>query len=150
MVEEEKPNRSYEAFLELSRYKKTLAITRIRPRQIKERFNISGEIFWLSTMKANNTINPTDLDKFISIIFRFLRKNKGGAILLDGTEYLILQNGFDTALKFICSVRDHVSLYDAILLLPVSPETLKKSQIKMLERELELLQEKSPILRFIS
>ena len=67
MIKEERPNQSYEAFLKLSRYKNGLAITRIHPPQVRKRFNISGKIFWLSTMQTSNTIDPTDLDKLISV-----------------------------------------------------------------------------------
>ncbi|MBU7046848.1 MAG: DUF835 domain-containing protein [Theionarchaea archaeon] len=71
------------------------------------------------------------------MINHFVKTNTKCAILLDGLEYLILQNDFDTVLKFIYTVMDYIALHNAILLLPLSPQTLSQSQIKMLERELE-------------
>lgn len=137
MVKEEKPYQSYKAFSELVREKNGLIITRIHPHRVKKRFGISGEMLWLSTIEGKNTIEPTQLSKMAFIISHFVKTNKGGTILLDGLEYLILQNDFGSVLKFIYSVTDYISLHNAILLLPISPKTLSKSQMKMLERELE-------------
>lgn len=137
MVKEEKPFESYKAFSELSRQRSCLIITRIHPLRVKKRFGISSEILWLSTIETRNTIEPTQLSKLAFIINHFVKTNTKCAILLDGLEYLILQNDFDTVLKFIYTVMDYIALHNAILLLPLSPQTLSQSQIKMLERELE-------------
>ncbi len=137
IVKEERPRESYRAFTRLLRQKNGLVITRIHPRRVKKRFGISSEILWLSTVEGKNTIEPTQLSKLAFIINHFVRENKGAAVLLDGLEYLILQNDFDTVLKFVYSIADYISLHNAILLLPLSPKILSKSQMKMLERELE-------------
>jgi hypothetical protein len=137
IVKEEKPYQSYRAFSELSRNKNGLIISRVHPHRVKKRFGVSSEILWLSTIEMKDAIEPTQLSKLAFIINHFVKDNKGGAILLDGLEYLILQNDFDTVLKFIFSVMDYISLHKGILLLPLSPKTLSKSQIKMLEREME-------------
>ena len=137
MVKEEKPYQSYKAFLELSSQKNGLIITRVHPHRVKKLFGVSGDILWLSTVEMKDAIEPTQLSKLAFIINHFVRNNRGAAILLDGLEYLILQNDFDTVLKFLYSVTDYISLHKGILLLPLSPQTLSKSQIKMLERELE-------------
>lgn len=137
MVKEEKPVQSYKTFSELSRERNGLVITRIHPYRVKKRFGISGEVLWLSTIEGKNTIEPTQLSKMAFIISHFLRTSKGGAVLLDGLEYLILQNDFDSVLKFLYLVTDSISLHNGILLLPISPKTLSGPQMKMLERELE-------------
>ncbi|MBU7027806.1 MAG: DUF835 domain-containing protein [Theionarchaea archaeon] len=137
IVKEEKPYECYKAFLELSSQRSGLIITRIHPHRVKKRFGISSKILWLSTVETKNTIEPTQLSKLAFIISHFVKDNKGSTILLDGLEYLILQNDFETVLKFVYSVADYISLHNAILLLPLSPKILSKAQIKMLERELE-------------
>jgi hypothetical protein len=137
IIKEERPRQSYEAFSELSKYKNGLIITRIHPHRLKRQFNTSSEVLWLSTVETSCSIEPTKLSKLAFIINHFVKTNSGGTVLLDGLEYLVLQNDFDTVLKFICSVTDYVSLHKAIFLLPLNPMVLSKSQIKMLERELE-------------
>ncbi len=137
IVKEERPYESYKAFSELSKEENGLIITRIHPLRVKERFGISSKVLWLSTIEGKNTIEPTQLSKLAFIISHFVKINKGGTILLDGIEYLILQNDFETVLKFIYSIMDYISVHKAILLLPISPKALSQSQIKMLERELE-------------
>jgi hypothetical protein len=138
MVKEEKPHLSYKVFSELAQKKnKGLVISRVHPQRIIKQYGISNEILWLSTIDAKDSIEPTQLSKLAFIISHFTRTNKGCPILIDGLEYLILQNGFETVLKFIYSIADYVSVHKGILLLPLSPNTLSTTQVKMLERELE-------------
>jgi hypothetical protein len=137
IIKEEKPNQSYKTFSELSKQRTGLVITRMHPHRLKKRFGVSSEILWLSTVETEHSIEPTKLSKLAFIISHFVKAHQGAPVLLDGLEYLILQNDFETVLKFICSVTDYVSLHNGILLLPLSPLILSKSQIKMLERELE-------------
>lgn len=137
IIKEENPQQIYKAFSELLKQRNGLIITRVHPDRLKKHFNGSSEVLWLSTVETNCSIEPTKLSKLAFIINHFVKTTRRGTVLLDGLEYLILQNDFDTVLKFICSVADYVSLHNAILLLPLSPLVLSKSQIKMLERELE-------------
>ncbi len=139
IIKEEQPHLSYKTFSELSKNTDGLVITRIHPHRVKERFGVSSEILWLSTVETTCSIEPTKLSKLAFIINHFVKTSKGGTVLLDGLEYLVLQNGFESVLKFICSVTDYISMYNAILLLPLSPLILSESQIKMLERQLEPL-----------
>ncbi len=137
IIKEEKPHQSYKTFSELLKQRSGLIITRMHPDRLKKHFNGSSEVLWLSTVETNCSIEPTKLSKLAFVISHFVKTNQGGTVLIDGLEYLILQNDFDTVLKFICSVADYISLHHAILLLPLSPLAFSKSQIKMLERELE-------------
>ncbi|MBU7024227.1 MAG: DUF835 domain-containing protein [Theionarchaea archaeon] len=137
IMKEDRPYESYKTFSELSKRKNSLIITRVHPSRLKKRFDFGSEILWLSTVETKCSIEPTQLSKMAFIISHFVKTNGGGAVLLDGIEYLILQNDFDSVLKFICSISDYVSLHNGILLLPLNPLALSRSQIKMLERELE-------------
>ena len=138
IVKEERPHLSYKVFSELARKNdKGLIISRVHPHRVAKQYGISSEILWLSTIDAKGSIEPTQLSKLAFIINHYVKTNKGCPILIDGLEYLILQNGFETVLKFIYSIADYISIHKGVLLLPLSPNTLSTSQVKMLERELE-------------
>jgi hypothetical protein len=60
-------------------------------------------------------------------------------MLLDGVEYLISNNGFDAVLRFIRRLVDDFSESGCILLVVISPFTLKQQELKIIEREMEVL-----------
>jgi hypothetical protein len=70
---------------------------------------------------------------------QFLSKGEGGLILLSGIEYLITNNNFLTVLRLIQSLRDQVAVSNSILIIPVNPSTLEGSQLKLLEREVDVI-----------
>jgi hypothetical protein len=62
-----------------------------------------------------------------------------------GLEYLIINNGFLQTLMFVEHVNEFVMQRRAMLLLPVSPDTLEEKELALLERNLRVLE--SPALR---
>jgi len=54
-------------------------------------------------------------------------------------EYLISQNNFLKVLKLLQLLNDNVSMTGSILIIPVVAEALNPQDIKMLERELRVL-----------
>ena len=59
--------------------------------------------------------------------------------MISGLEYLIVQNNYHSALKFLQLVRDQVAIYDSILIATISPSTLSEKDLKLIEREMEPL-----------
>jgi hypothetical protein len=87
------------------------------------------------------TVHPTELAKMGETIYRYLKEmnenNLRGTIVLDCTEYLILQNSEKGFLRFISKIRDFTVLYKGTLILVVDPESIGKSLMAQLERVLE-------------
>ena len=76
----------------------------------------------------------------------WMKTSEGGVILLDGVEYLAIENGFDSALKFMKKVNDLCSINDATLVVPITPLSLPQDQLSMLKKEfdrVEILTEKT-------
>jgi len=70
---------------------------------------------------------------------QFLSKDQKGVILLSGIDYLITNNNFITVLRLIQSLRDQVAVSSSILIIPVNPSVLEESQLKLLEREVDVI-----------
>jgi len=118
-----------------------LLITRSNPRRVREKFELgAARILWLTDRdsSAEDTLPPA-LERIIHEIEEFIRKGARGVILIDGLEYLVSSNSFDAVLKFLRRLIDHVSESHFTLLLSVSPPTLKEQELKILEREMEVL-----------
>ncbi len=142
LIEEEKP---VNVFRLLSKYTEGkgngLIITRSNPKRIRERYNLKTErILWLTDRESTTeeTMPPT-LERLIYSIEEFIRASGKGAVMLDGIEYLISNNSFEAVLRFIRRLVDHISESQFVMLLSLSPKTMKEQEVKIVEREMEVV-----------
>jgi len=148
LVKEKKPELSYRLFEALVAQKiPGVCITRQYPERVRrERGLPEVRIIWLSHTPGEDFHNPTAIGTLAKVIQKFIEDNNGeGVVLLDGLEYLIINNGFLQTLMFVEHVNEFVMQRRAILLLPVSPDTLEEKELALLERNLKVLE--SPALR---
>ena len=104
------------------------------------------EVYWLSdTNPGQRTLNPKRLDfEIMRALSNFVKNNKGGAIVLDGLEYLVVENTFDRVLKFIKKLNDLASVQQATLFVPITLTGLGPEDATLLRKEfdrVELLRE---------
>jgi len=140
IIEEEKLDKSLSLFTDtLGRGYTGLCITRTNPKHLK---GVSGlediTIMWLTDKESETEATiPAVLERIMYEISDFLRQEENGCLIVDGIEYLISNNGFDAVLRFIRRMVDEFSESKSILLVAVSPFTLKERELKILEREME-------------
>ncbi len=118
-----------------------LVITRANPKRLRGRFHLdSVKIMWLTDREgdAGETVPPV-LERIFYEIEDHMKKTSRGAVLIDGVEYLVSSNSFESVLKFLRNLVDHVSESRHTLLLSVGRGTLKEQELKVLEREMEVL-----------
>ncbi len=114
--------------------KEGLCISREFPDKVQKRYDLSCDMIWLSDIGGRNTIRPRDLERLSLTMEQFIAEKKG-TIMLDGVEYLITNNNFNTVLRLIQSIKDQVAVHQAILLIPISPTALNSQQMNILKRE---------------
>jgi len=92
---------------------------------------------WLTNVEAPNAVSPTRL----APLFHMLINNveKGAFVLLEGIEYLLLQNGRDATLKFLLSLKDQLLERGAGIVLVVDEGVIDGHVLRFLEREFEWL-----------
>ncbi len=148
LVKEKKPEVSYRLFEVLLEQKLPgLVVTRQYPERVRrERGLTDVRILWLSHTPGEDFHNPTAIGTLAKVLQKFIEDNHGeGVILLDGLEFLIINNGFLQTLMFVEHVNEFIMQQRAILLLPVSPETLEEKELALLERNIKVLE--SPALK---
>ncbi len=148
LVKEKKPELTYRLFDDLLRRKiPGLCVTRQYPDRVRrERSMNDVRIVWLSHTPGEDFHNPTAIGTLAKVVQKFIEDNDGqGVVLLDGLEYLIINNGFLQTLMFVEHVNEFVMQRKAILLLPVSPDTLEEKELALLERNIQVIE--SPALR---
>jgi hypothetical protein len=138
---------AYEAFKRLvSEGRRGLVITRTHPTRVLQQYSLDCPVMWIAkNIKAASgvlSLEPTRLMKIHSTVSDFIKANPGAAVLLDGLEYLITENGFSPVMKAIQLTNEEVAMSGAFLLVPIDPRTLDTQQLGLLEREFSLPDEK--------
>ncbi len=142
LVEEDRPDHAYTLLAKaITGGKGGLLITRTNPKRVREQFPLeSVKVLWLTDREGSQeeTIAPA-LERIVYEIEGFMSKNRQGAVMLDGLEYLVSNNSFDAVLRFVRRLVDTVSEGHFAFLISLGPATVKEQELKMLEREMEVV-----------
>lgn len=126
-----------------------LCITTTFPEKLRKEFDMTqGELFWLSdtvTDPSVKTIDPKRLDfELMRAVSNFFKECPKGVVMIDGIEYLIVENGFDRVLRFVKKINDLASVNDATIFVPLTPSSLGKDEFSMLRKEFDKVQVLTP------
>jgi len=142
LVREPKAERVFELFVDLLRAEaRGLCITRIHPDDARSRYGIGDAGFiWLSKSAGQKgkdmaTAEPTALVDIASAISEFAADGGNAAVLLEGLEYLISQNGFPSVMRFLQKVNEKIVLNDSYLLISANPAAMKPQEYTLLAKE---------------
>lgn len=90
--------------------------------------------YWLTNLVGEKRIAPASLGRIISIARSHTESAKRSIIFIEGIEYLILENDFNSVLKSLNQVCDIALNSSSTLLISVDPEALSHKEIAMIER----------------
>jgi len=131
----------------LAEGKRGLVITRTHPSRVQQLYGVDCPIMWIAKASKPTgvmSLEPTRLMRIHSTVADFIKANPGAAVLLDGLEYLITENGFGPVMKAIQLTNEEVAMSGAFLLVPIDPRTLETQQLGFLEREFSLPEDPKP------
>ena len=143
IVEEEKPEKSFDVFHDLVKQgSQGLYISRQNPARIKEKYQLEKTPnIWLTRTKIpeGNCISPDELAKLYKTTENFIRQADDGVIFFEGLEYLVAQNGFQPVLKFIQSLNDVIMVHPSRLIVSVDPLTLDTKELHIFRRDMKAI-----------
>jgi len=123
-----------------------LCITRQHPQKIRDQYHLEKTpIIWLmggECITGENCIKPDNLSSLGSTISKFLTEARDGLVLLDGLEYLMTRNGFDSMIKFIQYMNDKVMQSNSRIILCLDSLSLDKKQYHQLTSEMREIDER--------
>jgi hypothetical protein len=135
------PDTAFEAF---TYYVKNgfhgLSVSRYYPGKIRKKFGLEKTpMLWLSHTEGDeNHIEPSNLGVLTNVLMDFFSKTENGIVILEGLEYLIIQNGFETVLRFLQYLNEHVVTNDIIFLAPLDGDSLKRQELSLIKAEFEI------------
>lgn len=145
LVVDNNPEAAYEQFKSVLKKGVTgLCISTTYPEKLRKEYAlVDVAMYWLSdTTSEFATLDPRRLDfEIMRTISNFVRKEKGSVVIIDGFEYLAVENGFENALKFIKKVNDLSSINDSTLFVPITPVGLGEDELSMLKKEFDRVQD---------
>ena len=138
-VSEMKASLSFRIFKQvIDRGYKGMCITRTRPDEL-EIHDIFPDLdyYWLSTVRSEKALSPGDLAKILALIKDFLKEKSHGAVLIDGTESLVINNDFNKFIRFLQNTKDTISASRGILIIPMNFDAFSEKEKAIIQNELE-------------
>ncbi|MGA1872135.1 MAG: DUF835 domain-containing protein [Thermoplasmatota archaeon] len=140
LVEEKRPDKLFKLYKQaLENDIKGMAISRTNPKILAKRYNIEdSDSIWLTGKEIHGDIRSVlpILEFIMSIIEEFIEETTEGMIIIDGLEYLLTNNKFNSVLRFLRQLVDNVSQTECILLVALSPDALDQTELTLLEKDL--------------
>jgi hypothetical protein len=112
-----------------------LYVTRQHPNHVP-RAHAGKEIrvVWLSTTLGKDYVDPHNLNSLTNLITNFVSDEPRAVILLDGLEYLMINNDFPRILHFLEYVNEQVAMKRGALILSVDDRAFEPKELALIER----------------
>lgn len=125
-----------------------VAVTRLSPGEVERMFTPASMVFWVTKAQEGSirdnpkvvAIPPTKLGILQDLIIKEVEKGYR-VVYVDALEYLSVEVGFQTAMKFLLAVRDFVLSKGGVLVLVANPEAFKEPELHIISREFTDLKE---------
>ena len=143
VVKERKPFLSYKLFESIiTQGNPGLCVTRQFPEKVREAFELKDtRILWLSHTPGKDHHNPTSIGTLATVISSFVERYKKCVVLIDGLEYLVINNGFQQVLRFAEHINEQVMQSKSTVLIPISPSAFSEQELALLERNVEVIEQ---------
>jgi hypothetical protein len=143
VIKERKPFLSYNLFENtLAEGLPGLCVTRQFPDKLRGAFDLKDtRILWLSHTPGKDHHNPTSIGTLATVISSFIERYRKCIVLIDGLEYLVINNGFQQVLRFAEHINEQVMQSQSMVLIPISPSAFSEKELALLERNVEVVEQ---------
>lgn len=112
-----------------------LSITRTFPDKLSFPLSLGcSDIYWLTGLVGEKRISPSSLGRIVSIVKNFIENSPGTAIFLEGIEYLVLENDFNSVLRMLSQLSDLAVHHSATMVVFVDSVALTQRESALIER----------------
>src|SRR5216117_780345 len=137
LVKERKPEKGLGYFHQaIDAGWRPMYITRQHPNHVlRRRGEHEIRVVWLSTTLGKDYIDPHNLNSLSNLVGNFVNEGPRAVILLDGIEYLMINNDFARILHFLEYVNEQIALHRAALILSVDERAFDAKELAFIERD---------------
>lgn len=115
-------------------------ITRMDPQTIKNVVSSTNiHTYLLGQNRGNEYETIIDLRQLLQTIKDIGKKKKESVILLERLDYLISKFSFEKVMETLYEINDDIARNKCLLLLRIDPGTIEKTQMALIENEIQLL-----------
>ena len=142
LVKEKRPNISFSMYTEATSHgAKGMLVVREHPNRLKQMHEFeAAKILWLTRRVGVDHIDPTELSLLNLEITKFVQGTPKSVVLLEGLEYVITQNDFETVLRFVNHLHDFVLAHDCAVIIIIDPRVLSTRELALLERSARIVE----------
>jgi archaellum biogenesis ATPase FlaH len=123
-----------------------LALSTTYSSKLKKTYGLNNvEVRWFTdTTSEDGTIDPKRLEfEATRTISNFIKEMETAVIMIDGLEYLVVENGFDNVLRFIKKINDISSVNGATLIMNVNPKAMSPDELTVLMKDFDVIEDLS-------
>jgi hypothetical protein len=142
LVKENRPRAAFSMFNEAVRHgAKGMLVAREHPNRLRQLHSFEAEkILWLTRRTGVDHIDPTELSLLNLKITKFVEGTERVVVLIEGLEYTITQNDFESVLRFVNHLHDFVLTHDCAVILVIDPRVLSTRELALLERSAKIVE----------
>lgn len=142
LVKEKRPNMAFTMYNEaVAHGAEGMLISREHPNRLREVHEFDAKsIMWLTRRAGANHVDPTELSLVSLKISRFVEERDKTVVLIEGAEYLITQNDFETVLRFVNHLHDFVLAHNCAIVIVIDPRVLSTREVALLERSAKVVE----------
>jgi Protein of unknown function (DUF835) len=136
LTKEKKPEKALARFLAaIEQGFRPLYITRQHPNHVvRTHQGKEVRVVWLSTTLGKDYVDPHNLNSLSTLVSNFVNDGPRAVVLLDGLEYLMINNEFQRILQFLELLNEQVALRRAVLILSIDDRAFESKQLALIER----------------
>ncbi len=142
IVKERKPGKAWTVFSQaLDDGYEGLYVTRQHPNHVEKRHGPKTlKVVWLSTTLGRDYVDPHNLGALTNLINVFTEAPRRSIILLDGIEYLMINNDYNRIIKFVEYLNEIVMQRQCILVVSVDERAFEPKEMAFIERNSVLIE----------
>ncbi len=131
---EDYPRNGYQFYSKIvGRSTSGLCISRLHPDYVAQKYGLDmSRRYWLSGQSGEDVIAPKSLNHLLKVVRTELRGRSGGAIFLDGLEYLLLFNDMGKVLGILEQIDSLLKEAKVELIISVDPLTFERKDLDTL------------------
>ena len=142
LVKENRPRMAFSMFNDAVKHgAKGMLVAREHPNRLRQLHSFDAEkILWLTRRTGVDHIDPTELSLLNLKITKFVEGTGKAVVLIEGLEYTITQNDFESVLRFVDHMHDFVLTHDCAVILVIDPRVLSTRELALLERSAKIVE----------